>query len=126
MVNSEAPPRAVNFLWRLLHKSFPTEKNLNRRGINCSPLCPRCWEDTESEEHIFRECWFVRKFWFAFPFTLRSGMGMFSYVKEWVKEIMKNIQSEKRSLFCTLLQQLWRARNSLVFEENSAPIEEEV
>ncbi|KAL4330484.1 hypothetical protein AHAS_Ahas13G0404700 [Arachis hypogaea] len=121
-----APPTAVNFLWRLLHKSLPTKKNLNRRGINCSPLCPRCWEDAESEEYIFRECWFARKFWFASPFTLRSETGTFSDVKEWVKEMMGNIQSEKRGLFCTLLQQLWRARNFLVFEEKSAPIEKEV
>ncbi|XP_072066116.1 uncharacterized protein [Arachis hypogaea] len=53
-------------------------------------------------------------------------MGIFLDVKEWVKEIMENIQSEERGMFCTLLQQLWRARNSLVFEKKSAPIEEEV
>ncbi|KAL4343432.1 uncharacterized protein LOC107646667 [Arachis ipaensis] len=122
------PPRAVNFLWRLLHKSLLKKKNLNKRGINFSPLCPRCWEDTESKEHISRECWFARKFWFVSPFILRSetGIEIFPDVKEWVKEMMENIQSEKRGLFCTLLQQLWRAKNSLVFEEKSAPTEEEV
>jgi hypothetical protein len=48
---------------------LPVRSNLNTRGINCNPLCPRCHEKIEDVNHAFIGCVWAKQVWFASPLT---------------------------------------------------------
>ncbi|XP_057719932.1 uncharacterized protein LOC130934373 [Arachis stenosperma] len=101
-------------------------KNLRRRGIECPPICERCWAGEETEEHLFKHFDFARHFWFASPFNLRPETNRETNVKGWIIEILGKLQMKEQGFFCTLLNQLWQVRNSTIFEKKVLTIEEEI
>ncbi|XP_072088879.1 uncharacterized protein [Arachis hypogaea] len=123
---TKAHPRTLNFIWRLLHKSLPTKKNLSRKGARCIPTCMRCWEGEETEEHLIRQCDFARRFWFASPLNLRTEQEEGLTLRKWFLDILEKLQLKEKGFFCTLIHQLWKARNQLVFEDKELPIIEEI
>jgi hypothetical protein len=54
--NQKIPPKHIHLVWRVLNSGLPMRSNLNTRGINCNPLCPRCHEKIEDVNHAFRDC----------------------------------------------------------------------
>lgn len=51
----QATPRQQFLIWRIVHKILPVREELNRRGVRCNLLCPRCEESIETINHCFKE-----------------------------------------------------------------------
>ncbi|KAG2304480.1 hypothetical protein Bca52824_033131 [Brassica carinata] len=52
----KSPPKLKQFLWRMLSQSLPVGSNLKRRHITPDALCKRCFQEEETDSHIFFEC----------------------------------------------------------------------
>ncbi|RYR74895.1 hypothetical protein Ahy_A02g009608 [Arachis hypogaea] len=110
------PLRTQNFIWRLMNKSLPTCNNLQRRGIRCSEICPRCWKKEESDTHLFRDCEWVQRLWFISPLTLRTEAATEVLLQDWIRSMVVKIGEEMSDFFVCVLHSIWQERNKLVFE----------
>ncbi|KAL1293347.1 hypothetical protein AAHE18_19G066400 [Arachis hypogaea] len=111
LCKAKAHPRAINCVWRLMNNSLPTRLNLQKRGVNCTALCPRCWKKEETETHLIKD-------------SIRSSEPPGAQACEWIEELMKNLNSVSQGLLCTSILIFWQARNKHMFnEENQSPIE---
>jgi hypothetical protein len=63
-------PRHKMIIWRILNNSLPLRPELVRRGIQVSPLCPRCNAKMETTTHTFKECPKVTRIWFGLNLSL--------------------------------------------------------
>jgi hypothetical protein len=72
MWNSKVPPKQTHLMWRILHRAIPIKPNLINKGITCDSLCPRCEAATETIEHTFLHCEWVKQIWFASPLTINT------------------------------------------------------
>ncbi|CAN1172751.1 hypothetical protein LINPERHAP2_LOCUS30273 [Linum perenne] len=52
----EIQPKFHFFLWRILRRSLPVRAELFYRGLDIPTLCPVCWDDEETIEHLFFNC----------------------------------------------------------------------
>lgn len=55
-------PKVQTFMWKLGTDFIATKQNLVKRGVPTSVLCLTCAQ-TESREHLFLECRWVRQVW---------------------------------------------------------------
>lgn len=67
------PNKVKMFLWRCSHNVIAVLYNMNRKGIDISPYCPRCKTSDETLEHLLFQCKFSRAVWLGFPFS--SGVS---------------------------------------------------
>lgn len=51
-----APPKIINFLWKIIHNTMASRENLFARKFVSSPLCPMCCVEVESIEHSMFRC----------------------------------------------------------------------
>lgn len=51
------------FLWLCYHNMLPTNMYLHHIGLSTDPSCPLCHSSPEAIEHLFLNCYIVRKFW---------------------------------------------------------------
>ena len=56
-------PKIISFFWLCMHDSVPVREVLVGRGIPCNSLCPVCGMQSESINHLLRECQFALYFW---------------------------------------------------------------
>nr|PNX93930.1 retrotransposon-related protein [Trifolium pratense] len=49
-------PRHKAHLWRIYQQALPVRSVLNKRGIQCIILSPRCLRKEETINHVFMEC----------------------------------------------------------------------
>jgi hypothetical protein len=54
--NLKIPQRVKIFMWRVLRGCLPTQDKLQRKGVQCTDLCPHCETTYENEWHLFIGC----------------------------------------------------------------------
>ncbi|OMO67981.1 hypothetical protein COLO4_29952 [Corchorus olitorius] len=54
--NLDVPPKIKVFGWRVFHYIHPVLSNLQRRGLEVNPKCPRCEKEDETVDHALIEC----------------------------------------------------------------------
>ena len=96
-----------------------TWDNLQRRGFTGPGICPLCWSNEESVEHLFSFCWVWKSAaeFFVDYFHINvsiSGISVADIVYGWVDKIPKS--SSIFLLLFNLLWMVWKAHNSAVFE----------
>lgn len=117
------PNKVRHFIWKCMHNAIAVMDNLNRKGIDINPLCPRCHKERETVEHIFFRCKETKVVWQLSPI-------IFGSVGEW-----KNMTFHQWWSSCSLGQCdnengrevlalaafvcwfLWKGRNRLRFEQ---------
>jgi len=52
-------------IWRILNNALPVRDSLEKKGINCSLLCPRCKAGIETIDHLFRKCELTKRNFFG-------------------------------------------------------------
>lgn len=110
------PNKIRVFLWRSLTNGLPMFQNLVRRKIDVNPLCPVCFESTESVLHIFQTCQFARLVWAI------SGLPAYSLVSpnadlwDWIQCIKQVLAAPQFEYFICLCWCLWNHRNRVVHE----------
>ncbi|OMO52105.1 reverse transcriptase [Corchorus capsularis] len=126
--NLKVAPKVKNFLWRSCRNIVPTKENLVKRHCSLFSQCDRCGAEVESLEHILFFCPFAQAVWRAshFSYSPRSE-GFVSFLKWW-EESANTIVSFGSLNVVELIRYLcwnvWKARNSFVFEGREGnPIE---
>jgi hypothetical protein len=117
------PPKYTTLIWRILQNALPVANNLRKRGINCYPLCPRCQETTENQDHVFSKCVWAQQIWFASPLPLKLDLQNNTF-NTWLEESIVNSSSQNINLICALCYHIWKARNLLIFQNKDIPVME--
>ena len=110
-------PRHKTILWRILNNSLPVKSELDKRGIHCIPLCPRCHTKVETLNHIFMSCPLITRTWFGSCLSLKIMEQPIHDFKDWIANI---ILTEKEDLIIqigSLTYNIWQVRNQQVFED---------
>ncbi|MCH98433.1 ribonuclease H protein, partial [Trifolium medium] len=115
------PPKYNTLMWRILHKALPVQSNLMKRGLNCYPLCPRCNETIEDQNHVFSGCVWAKQVWFASSLTLKFRQDNFDF-KNWIENSFINTSDQNMELICSLCYHIWKARNLLIFQNKNLPV----
>ncbi|PNX85647.1 hypothetical protein L195_g041717, partial [Trifolium pratense] len=74
------PNKIKNFTWRLAKHIIPTCGNLQRRRVVLDPICPLCFMDQESDDHLFMQCPLVLQVWFASSLGAHPPQCLFNNV----------------------------------------------
>jgi hypothetical protein len=74
-------PKVKYFIWLCLHNSLSVREVLATRGLNITPLCPRCGTHAESILHLLRDCRDSCAFWqkIGIPTSYISSFGASLY-----------------------------------------------
>jgi ribonuclease HI len=118
----QIPPKHKHLMWRVFHNALPVRGNLITRGIQCSPLCPRCNSKIESIDHIFKDCEWSRRVWFASQLSINFNYQSNKNFRDWLHEMFAKAKSETIETISSLCYHIWKARNMLVFQQKDAPV----
>ncbi|XP_074284135.1 uncharacterized protein LOC141608690 [Silene latifolia] len=75
------------FLWKIFSNSLPCGEEALKRDLSWNFQCLTCNSDppsTESLCHIFRDCPFAARIWFASPLGIRSCSGDTIPIQQWI------------------------------------------
>jgi hypothetical protein len=117
------PPKHSSLIWRILNNALPVTHNLRKRGINCYPLCYKCKDGTEDQDHVFSKCIWAQQIWFASPLTVRFVNPNQSF-SDWLEDRINNGTSQSIKIVCAICYHIWKARNLLIFQNKSIPVME--
>lgn len=129
--SSHIPNKIKHFLWILYHQRTMSNHRLHSLGINVNPHCPICGHNREDITHIFFKCYIAASFWNEVQSSSLLANKLDGTVLDsdsWMN-CWKGIKNKKCSsilkwdtLFPFCLWQLWKTRNSNVFDKKKQPV----
>jgi len=117
-------PRHKIILWRILQNSLPVRSELNKRGIQCSTLCPRCNAKIETITHTFMQCPKVFRIWFGSSLTIKFPEQSNLIFTDWLFDFIIHNDESALINIATILYNIWFARNIHIYEEKDTPEDE--
>lgn len=121
--NLHTIPRHKNLLWRILTNSLPIRSELEKKGVKCSPLCPRCNIKIETLEHVFMTCQYISRTWFGSSLSLKIMEQPISNLIDWTAHSILNLKEEAMIQIASILYNIWQARNQAIFDDKFIPEE---
>lgn len=114
-------PRIHLFIWKLLHDGIAVQSELNIWNLGVIKNCVFCEKKTETQNHLFLDCKFVRMVWFGTSLTLRRENIEPISVKQWIFIVSQQETSEQLAWsfyapFLVVLWCIWQYRNRVVFQ----------
>jgi ribonuclease HI len=119
---AKVPPKQIHLIWRILHNAIPIKPNLISKGINCDSLCPRCYEATESMDHAFLHCEWVRQIWFSSPLTINTSQILNQSFGDWVFYMLTSSNTECIQQILSITYNIWWTRNQKAFQNKNTPV----
>ncbi|KAK9289746.1 hypothetical protein L1049_007905 [Liquidambar formosana] len=120
--NINTLPKIQNFLWLCCQKKIACNEVLFKRHITFSNLCPICFNEPKTVEHVLRDCEYAREFWaIVHPNTLStSGLTLDAWILHNVSGQIRDLdrQIPHSIIFPFACWALWHNRNKFVFEQN--------
>ncbi|KAL8098499.1 hypothetical protein AgCh_031317 [Apium graveolens] len=113
----EAPPRALNLVWRAVVNCLPTKTILQARQVRIDNLCPVCQEDAESVLHCLVQCRYAAFCWRIFKPDL--CITEYRDFVDWLDQMLRNQPVNTSGKIITLCWSVWRARNGLIWNQRS-------
>lgn len=123
--SSPAPPKVLNFAWRLATNCLPTWCNKQERNLEVVATCPVCGCADEDTFHAFCSCINARRLWHAMAAvwdlpeissTLPSG-------EEWFIQLAGSLEESTRVGLMMLLWRMWYVRNEIIHAKPAPPME---
>ncbi|KAK4275212.1 hypothetical protein QN277_018336 [Acacia crassicarpa] len=117
----KVPERCKMFLWLIAHKRILTNAARCKRGLSLDDRCPICLLETESLQHVLRDCHDTLKLWQQIvPSNLWRSFCSLPF-DSWLRWNLKarggrQQTDEWRQIFVLTCWWLWRRRNAAVFE----------
>lgn len=108
-------PKIKTFLWRGIHRGLATAWDMHRRIHAVNPMCQRCATENEFLVHLLFFCPASRATWFDSEFNLRADHLPLDFT-EAILTVLERIDSQRVSLFCNILWNVWKARNEEIFQ----------
>jgi len=121
--NVHTIPRHKTILWRILTNSLPIRSELEKRGVKCSPLCPRCNLKIETLEHAFMTCQYISRTWYGSQLNLKITEQPFADIKDWIAHVILDLKEDVVIHIASMLYNIWQARNQAIYEEKFIPEE---
>ncbi|CAN6231704.1 unnamed protein product [Urochloa humidicola] len=121
---SWAPPRCKLFIWLVFRNRVWTADRLAKRGLAHPESCPLCDQAEETIHHLLVGCVFTRQVWALIfqhlglnmltpePSTSRFSKWWWSAITMVPKEVRKGLNS----LIILVAWEVWKHRNSCVFD----------
>ncbi|XP_057419083.1 uncharacterized protein LOC130713326 [Lotus japonicus] len=110
---AHAPERVRFFLWLAGKEALPTNSKRFRCHLAPSATCMRCGASTEDVEHVLRRCPGAAWVWSRFTGTI-TGVPAAMHFRGW---LFAHLQVNQNALFCAIVWNLWKWRNSFVFDQ---------
>jgi hypothetical protein len=114
---------AKTLRWLLIENKLLVWENLQVRGWEGPNRCILCKQHSETIPHIFLQCSFTRSVWHQLSLALNlttpwTGSSVPNCFRNWIGD------NKNHSLLPVYLcWQVWKARNSTLFEEKSPSIQ---
>ncbi|KAL8534635.1 hypothetical protein ACS0TY_010602 [Phlomoides rotata] len=110
---TKLPPKILHFLWRACHEALPSRTALVRRGIPADAICPSCGNAGETTDHILIHCPVAVHTWAQSPLRLHQSTAGFNFL---LGEFLEKRMQAGLFIFATVAWNLWKARNSYMFD----------
>ena len=125
---SWAPLHCKFFIWLAINNRCWTADRLAKRGLPHHEVCPLCDQEEENIQHILVGCVFTRQIWSLIlqplhlsDLTPSASETRFSlWWKRALSAVPKGIRKGLNSLIILVSWEVWKHRNSCVFE-NARP-----
>jgi len=108
-------------IWKILNNALPVRDSLQKQGINCSLLCPRCEAGIETIDHLFHKCEFTKREFFGSRLGIIRQEELDSNFNDWLLSFILNHDKSTIIKLAALLYSIWHARNQKVFENIDVP-----
>jgi hypothetical protein len=102
-------PRHKTLLWRILNNALPIRSELGKRGILCTPLCPRCNNKIETIDHVFRTCSQISKTWFGSQLNLKILEHPITNFSDWLRHSIMHLKEDTMVQIAALTYTIWHA-----------------
>ncbi|KAJ1391634.1 Ribonuclease H-like superfamily [Sesbania bispinosa] len=109
-------------MWRFLQGTLPVRSNLIRRGINCDTRCIWCGDNSETDDHLFRDCPRAVSTWAQSSLKLQVQSLPIGPFRNWFHDHILCCDVERERLFVAICYGQWFARNKRIFEDREIPI----
>lgn len=119
--NLHTIPRHKTILWRILNNSIPLRSELGKRGVLCSPLCPRCETKIETTDHIFMHCPNISKIWFRSNLNLKILDLPIPSFRDWLMHSILTLKEDTIIQIASITYNIWQARNQSIYEHMYKP-----
>ncbi|WVZ58587.1 hypothetical protein U9M48_008845, partial [Paspalum notatum var. saurae] len=109
-----APLKCKFFLWLVKHNRCWTADHLAKRGLPHPSVCPFCDQADENIHHILVGCVFSRQL-----APLEPSVADTRFFSWWARSSAMVLKEERKgfnTLFILVTWELWKFRNSCVFE----------
>jgi hypothetical protein len=113
-------PRHKALIWRIIQRAIPVRSELNRRGISCPIVCPRCFQQEETIDHTFMHCPRANKIWFGSKLGIHFNRSHDSFT-DWLIYAISNLCPEDIIYLAAITYSIWFARNQHIYELKDTP-----
>lgn len=111
------------FIWKCINSTLPARENTYKRTLKGDPICKGCGNGVETTEHIFFHCSKAQLIWKLAPVQWDGASEFQGNFRCWWAEISqargRKEGYDRIALTANILWQIWKARNSLDFNEIS-------
>ncbi|GJU47294.1 RNA-directed DNA polymerase, eukaryota, reverse transcriptase zinc-binding domain protein [Tanacetum coccineum] len=119
--NLKTLPKIRMYWWKACLNALATYENLSRRGCYCLLICPICYTEIETVEHVLFKCSWTKVVWFGSSLGLRldniSG-PIVSRIQQLLDMVPSNSERIKfHTSLANIAWQIWKSRNAYVFSD---------
>ncbi|KAF7811521.1 ribonuclease H [Senna tora] len=125
------PQKIIHFWWKNLNAGLPLRDTLVRRGYKIPTTCPFGCDTPETEIHIFKQCQFAKRVWFASRWNIRTEHIGNQSMSNWIRQLLNDGhpagQNHYHNLILPLLTICWSIytqRNEILFQQGKADVME--
>ena len=126
---AKGPAKCKFLLWFSFQQRCWTADLLQKRGIDSHSACPFCAQELETANHILIDCVFARQVWLRVlspPGWAALSPPRGSWLQDWWSSsrvcLPEHLRSGFDSLVLLVSWQLWKERNSRVFDSALASV----
>ncbi|XP_060967984.1 uncharacterized protein LOC133035777 [Cannabis sativa] len=123
--SSNVPPIVKHLIWRVLSHSIPVASSLFFRHIIPSPVCPICYQTTETVKYAILDCKYARKAWKNSSFISFYTTNLSSSMDNFFVAAFETFDSHQIAILFCFVWAIWNYSNK-VFHNHKRPWPQDV
>ncbi|XP_068504327.1 uncharacterized protein [Phaseolus vulgaris] len=123
-------PNVLTTTWRVLIGRIPTRENLSRKGVIMNTiLCAMCESKEETCQHTFIECVAAQRVWslclrWIGIVSVQQNAILSHFESFYLPQLSSRQSLLWKGVWATIVACIWEPRNSIVFNQGVADVEE--